>query len=72
MYCTWNCINFLHYSASVALDSEAALAMQEAQENGIFIIKSYEETKAKSGMTDLEFQRLLMQEYAFWLIVTQW
>jgi hypothetical protein len=48
--------------------SEVWEALTEAKTNGIFVTTAYEEQKQKTNMKQPEFVRLLIQEYAFWII----
>ena len=51
-------------------NSEIHLAMNEAVEKNIYDISSYEEIRNRG---DIEgFNRVTVQEFAFWVIVTEW
>jgi len=52
------------------INSEIHLAMNEAVEKNIYDISSYEEIKNRGNIT--AFNRITVQEFAFWVIVTEW
>lgn len=47
--------------------SALSLAMQEAVDKGIYDISSYDELK-----NDQDYNKVLTQEYAYWLILAEW
>jgi hypothetical protein len=61
----------LHYAFpaewGISMDSEIALAMNEAIEKGYYDIEQYAEFEDEE-----EHQRVLIQEFAYWAITTYW
>ena len=68
----------LHYTFpaewGISKDSELAAAMDESIEKGYYVVEQYGEIleESENGGGEEEYFRVLMQEFAYWVISTAW
>jgi len=66
----------LHYTFpeewGISKASAASLAMQEAIERKLYNVESYEEILDEDSDQEDIYHRILLQEYAYWIIYTYW